>query len=318
MSKKIIGIVGLNKNQITELNKKYTKTKFIDVKDNNFFHKKTLKINALIVLYEYPVKKNLSKFLMYKHSEFKNLNWLHLTRAGVDECETFMKKYNFKFTAGKKIQGPNVSEHCVSLLLAITRGLFDQYNDVKYSFRPTEIKDKKIIIAGLGGIGDAIAEKLQNFSSLISSIDHSYKSKKYIYRNYSLKQVPKILKNYDILINALPLTKQTKKIFNKKIFTKMKKNSIFISVSRDQTINIKDLKYFIKKRKFFGVAIDNTGSFKMSKKIIYDKKYNFLLTDHLAGVTTDNKRRIKLVFDNIKAYIGGKKTKYEVSKIKGY
>ncbi len=47
MSKKIIGIVGLNKNQITELNKKYSKTKFIDVKDNNFFHKKTLKINAI-------------------------------------------------------------------------------------------------------------------------------------------------------------------------------------------------------------------------------------------------------------------------------
>ena len=33
-----------------------------------------------------------------------------------------MKNYKFKFTAGKKIQGPNVSEHCVSLLLAITRG----------------------------------------------------------------------------------------------------------------------------------------------------------------------------------------------------
>ena len=35
---------------------------------------------------------------------------------------------------------------------------------------------------------------------------------------------------------------------------------------------------------------------------------------------TESKRTlvIKLVFDNIKAYIGGKKTKYEVSKIKGY
>ena len=56
----------------------------------------------------------------------------------------------------------------------------------------------------------------------------------------------------------------------------------------------------------------------MKKKIIYDKKYNFLITDHLAGVTTDNTRRIKLVFDNIKSYIYGKKMKYEVSKIKGY
>ena len=102
MPKKIIGIVGLNKYQIFSLNKKYAKVEFIDVRDDNFFHKKTLKINALIVLYEYPVKINLSKFLKNKHKEFKYLNWLHLTRAGVDECEPFMKSYKFKFTAGKK------------------------------------------------------------------------------------------------------------------------------------------------------------------------------------------------------------------------
>ncbi len=318
MAKKIIGVVGLKKAQISLLNKKYSKAEFIDVNDNNFFQKKILKIDALVVLYEYPVKKNLSKFLTIKHKEFKNLNWVHLTRAGVDECESFMKDYKFKFTAGKKIQGPNVSEHCVSLLLAITRGLFDQYNDNKYSFRPTEIKDKKILIAGLGGIGSDIATKLKNFSSSISSIGHSHKLKKYILKNYNLKQTPKIVKNFDILINTLPLTKETRKIFNKKIFKNMKKKSIFISVSRDQTIDIRDLKTFIRKRKFLGVAIDNTGSFRMKKKIIYDKKNNFLLTDHLAGITTDNSRRIKLVFDNIKSYVYGRKLKYEVSKTKGY
>ena len=98
----------------------------------------------------------------------------------------------------------------------------------------------------------------------------------------------------------------------------MKNQSIFISVSRDQTINVKDLKIFIKKKKFLGVAIDNTGSFKMNKKIIYDRKYNFLLTDHLAGLTTDNERRLKLVYENINSYIQGKKLKYLVSKNKGY
>ena len=77
------------------------------------------------------------------------------------------------------------------------------------------------------------------------------------------------------MINALPLTKQTKKIFNKKIFKNMKKKSIFISVSRDQTINIRDLKTFIKNRKFLGVAIDNTGSFRMKRKLFMIKNIIF-------------------------------------------
>ena len=204
------------------------------------------------------------------------------------------------------------------MLLSLTRGLFDQYNFDKYSFRPTEIKNKKIVVAGLGGIGREIAKKLNQFTSHISSIDHSKISSKYIKKNYSLKLVPKIIKNYDILINALPLTKKTKYFFDKKVFRNMKKNSIFVSVSRDQTVNVKDLKFFLKKNKFLGVAIDNTGSFKMKKKITYNRRFNFLITDHLAGVTTDNKRRLELVLDNIKSYSSGKKLNFEVSKLKGY
>lgn len=315
---KKIGIVGLNLKDFNLLKKKYSKFKFLNVNDSNFFSKKVISINALIVLYEYPIRKHLPEFLKKKHREFRSLEWLHLTRAGIDECEPFLKDYKFKFTAGKKIQGPNVSEHCIALLLALTRGLFDQFNKKKYTFRPTEIKDKKIIIVGFGGIGKEIALKLKSFGCLISSIDHSKISKKLVEKNYSLNQISKIIKNYDVLINALPLTKKTKKIFDKKIFKNMKNNSIFVSVSRDQTINVRDLKVYIKKKKFLGIAIDNTGSFKMSKKIIYNKKYNFILTNHLAGVTTNNERRTKLVIDNIKFYISKKRVKYEVSKIKGY
>ena len=114
MTKKIIGVVGLKKAQISLLNKKYTKAEFIGVNDNNFFRRKILKIDALVVLYEYPVIKSLSKFLTIKHKEFKNLNWVHLTRAGVDECEPFMKDYKFKFTAGKRFRDlmyPNIVYH---------------------------------------------------------------------------------------------------------------------------------------------------------------------------------------------------------------
>ena len=54
----------------------------------------------------------------------------------------------------------------------------------------------------------------------------------------------------------------------------------------------------------------------MKNKIEYNKKYNFLLTDHLAGVTTDNQRRTKLIYDNIDAYVKNKKINYLVSKQK--
>ena len=316
--KKLIGIVGLKKNELSKVRSKYPGFKFIDINDKNLFDQNILEINALVVLYEYPVRKKLSIFLKKKFKIFKKLEWLHLTRAGVDECEPYLRSYHFKLTAGKKIQGPNVSEHCLAMLLSISRGLFDQYNFKKYTYRPTEILDKKVLIVGLGGIGLEIAKKLHIFGASIDSIDHSYKKKLFIKKNYGLKTLKKVIGNYDIVINSLPLTKITKNLFKKKIFILMKKLSIFLSVSRDQTINIKDFKNFLKTKKLLGSAVDNTGSFKMKKKIVYNKKFNFLLTDHLAGVTTDNKRRVKLVYDNIDAYIKNKKVNFLVSKKKGY
>ena len=316
--KKIIGIVGLKKKYLARLKRKYNKFNFIDINDNNLFSNKSLSINALVVLYEYPVKKKLSLFLKRGFKRFKYLEWLHLTRAGIDECIPFLKDYKFTFTSGKKIQAPNVSEHCVSLLLSLTRSLFDQNNAKNYKFRPTEISGQKILIVGLGGIGSEIAKKLYNFNCKVYSINRSLKKNRYVEKNYSISKLKYIINKFDIIINSLPLTKDTIGIFDRKVFNKMKNKCFFISISRDKTINLKDFKFFLKKNKFAGVAIDTTGSFKISKRVVFQRKYNFLLTNHLGGETTDNLRRTKLIYENINAFASGKKLKYLVSKTKGY
>ena len=167
---KIIGIVGLEKAKRINLIKKYKKVKFLNISDKNFFSDK--KLNALIVYTEWPIKKNLNIFLKKKYDFFKNLDWVHLSRAGIDEYRNHLDFYNFKFTCGKTIQGPNVSEHCLALLLFLTRGLY-KYD--KNKFRPTELFKKNILVVGLGGIGISIAEKLNSFGSNIFGVDSNLK-----------------------------------------------------------------------------------------------------------------------------------------------
>ena len=317
MKNKLIGVVGFKNHELKKFEQKYKYFKFLNIEDKNFFTKKNKDLKALLVLYERPVKNSLSKFLTKEYRFFKKLEWLHLSRAGIDECLPHLKNYKFKFTSGKKIQGPNVSEHCMCLLLALTRGLFSEYHKTNF-LRPTEIKDKKVLIFGLGGIGLEIARKINSFGAEIYSVNNKNVKFKKVLKNYSLKQSKKIIKNFDIIINALPYTLKTKNFFNKTFFSKMKKKSFFINISRDQTINVEDLKKFIKLKKFSGVAIDNTGSFKMKNKVFYDKKSNFILTDHLAGVSTNLERRKNLIFKNIDNYHKKRKLYFEVSKLKQY
>ena len=63
MSAKLVGLVGYSQKEVKFFKKKYKKLNFIIINDKNFFNKKTLQINALVVLYEYPIKNTLSKFI---------------------------------------------------------------------------------------------------------------------------------------------------------------------------------------------------------------------------------------------------------------
>ena len=171
MKNKLIGVVGFKNHELKKFEQKYKHFEFLNIEDKNFFSKKNKDLKDLLVLYEWPVKNSLSRFLTKEYSFYKKLEWLHLSRAGIDECLPYLKNYKFKFTSGKKIQGPNVSEHCMSLLLALTRGLFSEYHKTNF-LRPTEIKDKKVLIFGLGGIGLEIAKKIDSFGAEVYSVNN--------------------------------------------------------------------------------------------------------------------------------------------------
>ena len=296
---KLVAIAGLNKDKFNLLKKKYKSIKLLNLTDINFYKNK--KINAILVFGEWAVKKNLSLFLSKKFDNFNKLEWVHLSRAGIDEFINFMPNYNFKFTCGKTIQGPNVSEHCIALLLNLTRGIYE-YD--KSKFRPTEIYKKNILITGLGGIGVSVAEKLNAFGASVSSADTGLKPCFSFVKNYyDISDLKKIVNEFDIIINTTPLTKKTKNLFNKDIFENMKKGVFFINVSRGDIVNTKDLKHYVKKEKFSGVGLDIIGSDDYVEKNPFEKFKNVIFTNHLAGITTDNLRRFDLLEKNLKNYI---------------
>ncbi len=296
---KIVGIAGLNKDKFNFLKKKNSSIKLLNINDDNFFKNKN--INAIMIFGEWAVKKNLSIFLNTEYNFFKKLEWVHLSRAGIDEFINILPNYKFKFTCGKTIQGPNVSEHCMALLLNLTRGMYD-YD--KKKFRPTEIYKKDILITGLGGIGVSVAEKLNAFGANVSTAESGLKPCYSFVKNYyDISDLKNIVGQFDIVINTTPLTKKTFNLFNKKIFKNMKQGVFFVNVSRGDIVNTKDLKEYVKKNKFSGVGLDIIGSEDFVKKNPFEKFKNVIFTNHLAGITTDNLRRFDLLEKNLKNYI---------------
>jgi phosphoglycerate dehydrogenase-like enzyme len=294
--KKTIGIAGLEEKNLKMLKKKFKCFKFLKLNDLNFFN--DLKVDAIIIYREGRVANSLRQFFIKeKYSIFKNLKWFHLSRAGIDEYEISLKKIKFILTCGKKIQGPNVSEHCIAMLLYLTRNL-----NLKNSNKEIiEIYNKKALIVGLGSIGISIAEKLHAFGVKVSAITYSSKPiYTFVNKIYNSNVLSKIVGEYDIVINSSALTKITKNIFNQTVFSKMKKKSYFINVSRGMIVNTSDLLKNVDK--FSGVGLDVLDFEPVPKNHPLKKYKNVLLTNHTAGISDNLDRRFDLIFQNLKLF----------------
>ena len=83
----------------------------------------------------------------------------------------------------------------------------------------------------------------------------------------------------------------------------MKKNSIFINVSRGKCVKTSDLLYYLKKNKFLGVGLDVVDPEPLPKNHQLRKFPNFFYTDHTAGWSDNLDRRFKLIIDNLGRFI---------------
>ena len=250
------------------------------------------------------------------------LEWVHTGGAGVEEYlfNEFIRS-NIIFTNGRILQGPEIADHAIGLILSISRNIYLYARGDKNKFkRPIELNNKICGIVGLGGIGLLVAERLKTFgmkiitfseelSPMTSFIDESY-------RGNDLKQhISKI----DVVVCAAPLTKSTKNLFNKSLLKKMKKQSILINVSRGSLIDTKALLNTKINSKFLGIGLDVTDPDPLPNSHKLRKLKNIVITNHTSGLSDNNRLRSKnLMIENIKRFCNGMNLLNIVDKKKGY
>lgn len=148
----------------------------------------------------------------------------------------------------------------------------------------------KIGIIGFGRTGCGLAKQLIKIGSKQIFYNDIFKSN--FNNKFIFKSKDYIFKNCDIICINLPETPQTKKILNKNVFKKMKKNSFLINTSRGGLICEKDLYDYLKKGYFAGVALDVFDNEPYKGNLI--KFDRCILTPHVASNTIDCRNRMEI------------------------
>ncbi|MBI1312184.1 hydroxyacid dehydrogenase [bacterium] len=207
----------------------------------------------------------------------------------------------------------SVAELVLGLMLSLVRRLPAAWQDTRnggwdrIGFTGGELFQKTLGIVGLGRIGRLVAQRAAAFGMRLIAHDDFVDSASPQIRelNVELVSLPELLAASDFVSAHVPLTDQTRAMFNSQLFGQMKLSAFFINASRGETVSEIDLLAALRDRRIAGAALDVRTS---EPPAIgeFEKLDNVILTPHIGAFTHEAQERVvETVCRDVAAVLSG-------------
>lgn len=261
----------------------------------------------------------------------KNLKWVQITSAGVENVlhksgSTALRDSNIVVTNNQIVQGPEIADHALAMLLYFTRKL-NVYSADRLTenwrrdrFDGIELRGKNAVVIGLGGIGQQIAIRSWAFGMNVVGVDpEDIPMSPFWQKVVKPDQLNEVIPNANVVFISAPHTEMSHKMMGPAQFELMKKDSYFIAVSRGGIYDLPALVKALDSGKLAGAGVDVTDPEPLPKGNALWKFPNAIITPHIAGRSDqDRARMLGTVKENIKRFADGKPLLNVVDKQKGY
>jgi phosphoglycerate dehydrogenase-like enzyme len=259
------------------------------------------------------------------------IRWVQRMYAGVERCiaiPAFIDR-DIVLTNMQKIAGPVMSEHVIAFMFGLARG-FATYvpaqargewaNEAVPENRMWSLEGKTLLVAGLGGIGSEVARRAHALGMNVIATRNTPKEKPpYVSEQGLGADLPAFVSRADVIVNALPLTPETKGVFNRKIFDVAKRGALFINVGRGGTVVTADLVAALEDGRIGGAGLDVTDPEPLPADHPLWRAPNVLITPHVAAMTDlGEEPRWLIARENLRRYVSGGKLLSEVDVKRGY
>ena len=187
-------------------------------------------------------------------------------------------------------------------------------------WKPEEFVDsihRRIGVMGLGTIGQDTAKKFAALGFPTAGWSRTHKTLPGVETFHGPDGLPKFLGRTNILVNVLPLTRETRGIMDKTLFAALPKGAFVINMGRGGHVVDDDLLAALDSGHLSGAALDVFNVEPLPPEHPYWAHPRVHITPHMAGYT--NPRTASPgVIDNIKALRAGQPLKNTVDAKTGY
>ncbi|MDF1510176.1 D-glycerate dehydrogenase [Robertmurraya sp. DFI.2.37] len=173
-----------------------------------------------------------------------------------------------------------------------------------------DIHHKTIGIVGMGSIGSAVAKRATGFEMEILYHNRSRKSDVEKELGATYCSFEQLIERSDFVVCLTPLTEETKNLFTRDVFRRMKKSAIFINASRGPVVNEEDLYAALMDGDIAAAGLDVFAKEPIDQTHPLLTLSNVVAIPHIGSATVETRlNMIHLCLDNIDAILSGQAPK---------
>ncbi len=177
-----------------------------------------------------------------------------------------------------------------------------------------------MFVVGLGGIGSEIAKRAHGFGMHVLATRRSEQPKPdYVDEQGLADDFERFLPRADVVAICVPLTDETRGLFDDEEFASMKAGSYLINVARGGIVETPALLEALRSGRLAGACLDVTDPEPLPREHPLWREPNVVITPHIASdATLTDERWWSLYRENVRRFAAGEPLLNTVDKAAGY
>jgi len=186
--------------------------------------------------------------------------------------------------------------------------------------RMWSLDGRTLLVVGLGGIGTEVARRAQALGMTVIAIRNSSREGPPFVSEVGLSgQLHAFAGRADVVVNTLPLTPETRSIYDKGFFDAVQRGALFINVGRGASVVTGDLVAALADGRVGGAGLDVTDPEPLPADHPLWRAPNVLITPHVsANADLGEEPRWLIVRENVRRFVAGGRLLSEVDLQRGY
>lgn len=244
-------------------------------------------------------------FLHHDIGQFRNLRYIQLTSAGFDRVPMEqVQRRGIRICNARGVYGVPMAEFAVAGVLQLYKqSRFFTRNQHAHSWEKhrglLELWGKQVTIVGCGNIGQECAKRFAAFDCHVIGVDIFEAKLPGIEKMYDISRLDEVLPDSDVVVLTLPLTEQTRHLFNSTRFANMKAGAILVNIARGGVVDTAALEQALVAH-LGGAVLDVFEEEPLNEHSPLWEMEHVLLSPHNSFVGDNNGKRLEdVIFANL-------------------